>query len=122
MFIPHDPFLLLKKTVNVLVVDDDPGILDILEMHLSFFQIYSISRAASTAKAMMKIEESGSRFHVCVLDRGLYDVDGNEFYLMDKYRQKIPFIVITGRKDSEKAFECGEHGGKKVLSKGGPDF
>jgi response regulator RpfG family c-di-GMP phosphodiesterase len=81
-----------------------------------------IKRASSTAQAIKVIEKSDSRFHVCVMDRGLGDVEGNEFYLMDRYRKKIPFIIITGRIDTEKGFECSEHGGKKIFIKGEIDF
>src|SRR5271157_1116158 len=41
---------------------------------------------------------------------------------MDKFRKNFPFVVITGKHDSEKGFECAEHGAKMVLSKGRSDF
>jgi len=116
------PFSIFKNTVHVLAVDDDWRILDLIQAYLESFHLYIVDRASRTADAIKVIEKSNSRYHVCVMDRGLGDVEGNEFYLMDRYRQKMPIIVITGRKDSEKAFECGEHGGKKVVAKGENNF
>jgi hypothetical protein len=68
------------------------------------------------------LSRSNERYHVCILDRCLNDVQNDEFYLMDKFRKDMPFITITARHDSEKGFECAKHGAKVVLSKDRPDF
>jgi|GEM_PF-2848417 CheY-like chemotaxis protein len=115
-------FTLLKDSVRVLVVDDEPLMRVLACDNLGAFPIYSITVASSTAEAVAVLDETRRRFHVCVMDRGLCDVQSNEFYLLDAYKEKMPFIVITAREDTEKGFECCQRGAKHVISKGSPGF
>ncbi len=118
----NDLFSLLRNTVRVLIVDDEPAVLRTSRDNFVFFPIYRVSTADSTSEALSILEEGGARVHVCIMDRGMCDVQGNEFHLLDTYRNKMPFVVITGRENTEKGFECGTHGAKRVISKGTPDF
>jgi len=116
------PFSLLKESVNVIVVDDRPDIFKFIKDFLSPFKIYSLSTASCTGDALELIEKSEKRFHVCLFDLGLDDVNRNEFVLLDKYARTIPFIITSATEDTEKAFECKKRGAKAFVRKGSEDF
>jgi CheY-like chemotaxis protein len=111
-----------RNTVNVLVVDDESEILQTIKELLDLFGVYNVTTAANTKQALEKISRNQSRFHACALDLCLADVEKNEYYLMDKYGKTIPFIVISGRQDTEKGIECGRRGAKAFASKGKQSF
>jgi CheY-like chemotaxis protein len=117
-----NPFSFLNQTVNVLVVDDDPGIIFWLGEMLESLGLYTVSCASSAVEAVTIIETSKKRYHTCVSDLGIDDVEHDEFYLMDRYRKKMPFIVITARSDTEKGFKCGSNGVKETLVKNARNF
>jgi CheY-like chemotaxis protein len=118
----NNPFKVLKQTVNVLVVDDMPEFWTSVKGLLDLFGIYYVHTAESTREALAIIKNSGKRFHACVLDRGMNDVERNEFYLIDKFGKTIPFIIMTARDDTEKTFECGRRGAKAFIRKDSQKF
>lgn len=117
-----NPFSVLEKTVNVLVVDDEPVILTMLERVLSEFGIYSVQIAESTKKALETIEQFPKRFHACLFDLGVNDVERNEFHLLDRFGKTIPFIIISATADTEKSFECKNRGAKAFVKKASEMF
>jgi CheY-like chemotaxis protein len=119
---PSNPFPFLKQTVNILLVDDSPLITSWISGMLELLDLYYISVASSTAEAVTILETGEKRYHVCVVDLGMSDVENNEFYLMDNYGKKMPFIVITARSDTERGFKCGSRGVKEILLKDSRDF
>jgi CheY-like chemotaxis protein len=118
----NNPFTIFKHTVNVLVVEDEPEFWTSVKGLLELFDIYSVHIAESTGEALEIIKNSGKRFHACVLDRGMNDVDRNEFHLIDKFGKTIPFIIMSARDDNEKTFECARRGAKAYIRKGVPEF
>lgn len=112
-----NPFTPLRRTVKVLVVDDMPELLCTMDAMLDIFQIYSVHTADSTRRALEIIANSKERFHACLFDLGMSDVERNEFHLLDKFGTTIPFIVTTGMDDIEKAFECERRGAKAIIKK-----
>lgn len=114
------PFYFLEKTVNALLVDDDPGILSMLVETVAPLRLYNINTATSTRKAQPFLEPGG-RIHMCVLDLGLADVRDDEFYLLKSYSKLVPFVVLTGALSAGKGFAAGQLGAKDVIQKG-PGF
>jgi response regulator RpfG family c-di-GMP phosphodiesterase len=123
-----DPLLLAqrnsiyKSAINVLVVDDFPPILETIREYFQGFGIYKMVTASSTGEAEKILSGNDIRFHSCLFDLGMKDVENNEFYLLDKYANKIPFIVISYRKDLETGFACKSRGARAILAKGSCDF
>jgi CheY-like chemotaxis protein len=117
-----NPFSFLNKTVNVLIADDSSAIVAMLEGMLDIRELYSVSSAGSTAEALALLETDKKRYHVCLFDLGLDDIEHNEFYLLDQYRKTLPFIIISCREELEKGFECSRHGAKTIIRKASPDF
>ena len=111
-----------KKTVNVLLVDDLPVINIFIKELLDPLTIYSLSWAANTREALDIIEKKDRRFHVCLFDLGLDDVDNNELHLLDKFGKHIPFIITSIREDPEKSFLTKERGARAFVKKGTKNF
>lgn len=118
----ENPFSFLKGSVNILLVDDMPEVISGIVGMLELYDLYFVSTAQSSAEASRIIELSEKRYHVCVEDLGMDDINHNEFYLVEKYGRRIPFVVLTARSDTEKGFACGIQGVKETFHKGGPDL
>jgi DNA-binding NarL/FixJ family response regulator len=122
MAFSQTPFSLFEKTINVLVVDDLPVSISLIEEFLNPFKIYRILSVSSTKDALDVIRNRTPRFHVCLFDLGMNDVENNEFYLLDKFGKKFPFIIMSAQSDTEKAFEAKQHGAMAYIRKGDKDF
>ncbi len=81
---------------EILIVDDDPAILDLLEQQV-ISQGYRIAKALDGQEAMERIHSK--RPDAGILDLVLPKVDGSEVILRmksDKVLTRIPIIVVTG--------------------------
>lgn len=117
-----NPFAILNRIVNVLVVDDIPEILCMVETMLDGFGIYSVHTAGSAKEAVDIVAQFPMRFHACLCDLGIRDMEQNEFYLLEKFGNTIPFIIISATEDTEKSFECKNRGAKTFVKKATPWF
>jgi FixJ family two-component response regulator len=119
------PFGFLDHTINLCMVDDEPLVLKTNLINMKRYPLYNIFTASSALEAK-KILTSGDRIHVCLMDLGLDDIDGDEFYLLKKYSPRTSFIVLTGDDSIHRGFQCGKHGSFSVIEKpvdfGGIDF
>jgi response regulator RpfG family c-di-GMP phosphodiesterase len=113
----NNPFTLLKHTINVLVVDDMPEFWTSVKGLLDLFGIYSVHIAETTREALEIITQCPKRFHACLFDLGVNDVERNEFYLLDKFGDTIPFTIMSATDDTEKSFECKNRGAKTFVKK-----
>ncbi len=111
-----------EKTVNILAVDDSPAHLEMVEALFDSFGIYKVTTAGSATAARERIAGSDSRFHACVLDLGINDIDKNEFFLLETFGRSIPFVMMSGRQDVDKVFECGKRGAKAFAPKATMEF
>jgi CheY-like chemotaxis protein len=118
----ENPFIILEKTINVLIVDDVPEISSFIANLLEVFSVYRVQIAERAADAAQMIESGTQRFHVCLCDRGINDVERNEFFLLEKYGKSIPFIMMTAREFSDETFEYGKKGARAYVRKGTPVF
>jgi len=105
-----------ERSIEVLIVDDDPCILDLHEECLSRYKMYSVSKA-SCAKEANEIFLSKRRIHVCLLDLGITDMDRDEYYLLKKFSLKTSFIVVTGRDSLEEGFKARNLGAYAAIKK-----
>jgi CheY-like chemotaxis protein len=109
-------FDFLNKTITVLVVDDEPCHLDFYEDFISGHPIYKIIKAPNAQTAENALH-SGVPIHICILDFGIDDINNDECYLLKKYSRQIPFVVISGSADIERAFEASKLGAAGLLAK-----
>jgi CheY-like chemotaxis protein len=110
------PYSFLSGSMQICMVDDDPIILNAYAKVLHSYPLYTITTSTSATSANA-IFSSNRRFHVCIMDLGLVDIDNNEFYLINKFSPRISFIVLTGNNSIQRGFQCGKQGSFSVFSK-----
>jgi CheY-like chemotaxis protein len=110
-------FSFLDKTINILIADDEPVILQMLSDVMEEKTLYNVF-STKNAKEARDIITSGTRIHVCILDLGLRDVKNDEFYLLKTFAPFISFLVHTGSCEPIKGFKCKELGAKYLIDKG----
>lgn len=93
--------------MNVLIVDDEPAILDIVEAYLTI-QNYQVSRALTGAEALEKF--ANSQPDLVILDLMLPDRSGTEICQLIRQESTIPIIMLTA-KSSEKDVVTGLRAG-----------
>lgn len=110
----------LDGCLNLLLLEDDPGYQDLILELLEPVKIFTCHKASSTSKALQYINGT-SRIHICILDLGISDYAGDEFFILRNYADSIPSIVLTGSQSPGKGAACIQLGAKTVMEKG-PGF
>lgn len=106
----------LKRSVSILVVDDEPNLLDFYEEMISGHPLYNVVKA-STAGQAEQIIKSNAHIHLSILDFGIDDIGSDEYYLLRKFSQNLPFVIISGSADMERAFEASTLGAANLIAK-----
>jgi two-component system OmpR family response regulator len=102
----------LEEQVRVLVVDDEPNIVDVISMALRF-EGFDVESAATGAEAIAAV--AARRPQLLVLDVMLPDIDGFEVAKrLASARADVPIIFLTARDSTEDVV----HG----LTVGGDDY
>ncbi|WP_022666422.1 response regulator [Desulfospira joergensenii] len=87
-----------KKNIEVLLVDDEKGFLDVLSNRLSRRSIQA-TKAYSGTQAIQILRKKD--FHVIVLDLKMEDMDGIEVLkIMKTMAPELPVIILTGHGSS----------------------
>jgi len=79
-----------KNEINVLIVDDEEGILDALKMHLEM-DGYLVDTASSAVDAVTKVENAKS-IHILLTDINMPKMDGIE--LLEKVKAISPTTIV----------------------------
>lgn len=103
--------------INLLVVDDDHSLLGLVKDIFSSIPLYTIHSATSYGEAFQLLR-SGKRFHVCILDLGIYDIDNDEYILLKQYAHHCSIIILTGSRSPAKGAMCIQLGARAVIEKG----
>jgi signal transduction histidine kinase/CheY-like chemotaxis protein len=83
-----------KSSLNVLVVDDEPRILEVVSAYLRF-DGHSVSTAASGREALEKFRRN--QFDLVVLDRVMPEMSGDQTArFIKQLNQETPVIMLTG--------------------------
>jgi CheY-like chemotaxis protein len=116
---PAVPYSFLNDLLNILIVDDDAddrqSLLDLLRPASCF----TIHTATSTGEALTLLR-GGRRFHCCITELGLDDVESDEFYIVRHYAQHSSVIIRTGAASAHKGATCAYLGARGVLDKESP--
>jgi CheY-like chemotaxis protein len=110
------PFYFLDKTVNILLVDDDPGVRALVQEVLKPVGLYQVHTASSSREAEECLKQP-ERTHVCVLDLGLSDRENDEFYLLRRFGKRVSFVVFTGSTSPAKGFAVRALGAREIVEK-----
>ncbi len=111
------PYDFLNKTLNLLFIEDNNEFKDFILDLFEPVHLYTISTASSNTEAL-KYLRSGLRFHACILDLGMNDIENDEFYILRQYAYHCPIIVLTGSSSPNKGATCIQLGARAVLEKG----
>jgi len=107
-----------KTPIQVLHVDDEPGLLKALKQILEMQGPFQVETASSVEEAMERMKKKA--FDVIVSDYVMPREDGLQF--LKELREKdsrIPFIIFTGKGREEVAIKALNLGADQYLNKGG---
>jgi two-component system OmpR family response regulator len=100
---------------RVLVVDDEPNIVDVITMALRF-QGFAVESASSGAEALAAVESF--RPHIMVLDVMLGDMEGFEVARrLGAQRSRVPILFLTARDATEDKIRGLTLGGDDYVTK-----
>lgn len=101
-------------SAHLLVVEDDPALLSILEASISFGGFTNqAARSGHEALAMFK----GGRFDGILMDLGLPDFDGGDLLRTFRSTSNIPIIVVSGRGTERDKIEALDMGADDFVAK-----
>ena len=109
-----EPYNFLNGCLNLLLLEDDPGYQDLILEFLEPVKIFVFRKASTTSSAMQFINNN-QKFHLCILDLGISDYAGDEFFILRNYGL-YPLYCLTGSKPGKGAV-CIQLG-KMVMEKG----
>jgi CheY-like chemotaxis protein len=108
-------FSFLERSVKILIVDDEPGLVAVYLEHLNAYPLYEAHSVGSARQAERFL--SSKNCHVCLLDLGMNDIDNDEYYLIKKYSPKTSFMVVSARDSLEKGFQAKSCGAFAAVKK-----
>ena len=111
---------LKQATFNVLAVDDEPGVLELLETGLSAFKNCHVTEAGSASEALWKIKTSKAPFDCILLDIQMPGTNGIQ--LLRKIRSlpdnsETPVIMLTAMSDRQHVEDAFAEGAFDYITK-----
>lgn len=115
MHINSNLYSLFKERIHLLIIDDDPVVIDILTSLFSS-SLFNISSGSSVEEAFRIIDTANHPWHCWILDIAMTEArDGLK--ILKKYRT-FPFtIMLSGLGSMNAASEAIENGAMKVFDK-----
>lgn len=105
---------------DVLVVDDEEGILEATKDYLDLNGTFRIDTATSAKEGLKLIAKK--QYDVIVSDYQMDEMNGIEFLkVLRKAGDRVPFILFTGHSHREVAFEALNCGANFLVIKGGEE-
>jgi PAS domain S-box-containing protein len=105
---------------DILVVDDEEGILETTKEYLDLSGTFRIDTATSAKEGLRLI--SRKQYDVIVSDYQMAEMNGIEFLkVLRSSGDHVPFILFAGRCDREVAFEALNCGANFLVIKGGEE-
>lgn len=102
--------------IRVLMVDDDPAILDIAKIFLGRSEDIQVDGVASALEAVARLKDG--RYDVIVSDYVMPEMDGISFLKAVRSRDpEVPFILFTGKGREEVVIEALNNGADYYLQK-----
>jgi two-component system KDP operon response regulator KdpE len=101
-------------SARILLVEDDPALLNILQASMSYggFQSESVSSGAAALEAFR-----ARPFDAVLVDLGLPDLDGGEVLKSLRELSDVPIIVVSGRLSEEDKIRALDQGADDFVSK-----
>ncbi|WP_054875936.1 response regulator transcription factor [Oxobacter pfennigii] len=102
------------KTHSILVVDDDPDIVEIISLYLTNAG-YQVSTASTSTEALKKIQETD--FDLIILDVILPDFDGTDLCEQIRLSLSCPVLFISCMDDEQHILHALRIGGDDYIRK-----
>ncbi|TAJ45679.1 PAS domain S-box protein [Methanofollis fontis] len=104
--------------ISVLLIDDDPMILDVTSLYLRKGHEFAVTTCLSAHEALDVL--SGQSFDAIISDYEMPEMDGIEFLKVIRAGgNNAPFIIFTGRGREDVVIEALNNGANFYLQKGG---
>lgn len=104
--------------IHVLVIDDDPYIIELVVALLRDIGVREIRRADSVISALEKFSEKGTRIRLIVCDWMMPGMEGIEFLRqVRKIDVEVPFLMLTAKSTQESVKEARELGVTQYIAK-----
>lgn len=110
---------MLNRPLHILVVDDNPGDLFLVEelLHDTKLDIHAIEKAGTAAAAIEVLQQSN--IDLVLLDLSLPETFGIETFLqVNQFAGAIPVVILSGLSDTTTATEAISLGAQDFLLKG----
>lgn len=98
----------------ILVVDDDPEILEIIRLLLSL-EKYTVLTASTGMEGISKARENN--IDLIVLDLNLPDVEGQQICRLIRKEKDVPILILSARDNVSDKVICLEYGADDYLTK-----
>jgi DNA-binding NtrC family response regulator len=106
----------MKKTIQVLLVDDDPNVIDSYSTMLRSSNIKNIAGLTDSREVMQFLNEH--EVHAVILDLMMDNISGRQLLQeISQQFQHLPVIIITAMNDLQIAVECMKSGAFDYLVK-----
>jgi len=107
-----------KQPIHVLLVDDEPSLLDVTKEFLEQQgESFQVDTAPSAEEALQRLSEED--YDVVVSDYKMHEMNGLEFLShLRKKDRKTPFILLTGRGGEEIAAVALREGANDYIIRG----
>ena len=106
--------------IRVLLVDDDPTLLELTRIFLERSVDIAVDAVGSALEALLRLEGVASPYDVVISDYAMPEMDGITFLKAVRGRKlDIPFILFTGKSREEVVIEALNSGADYYIQKGG---
>jgi CheY-like chemotaxis protein len=114
--IPQSHVSFLERTIELLIVDGVSVECSAYYDFLKSYKLYNVTRV-STAQEASALIMSKKRFHVCLTDLEICDINGDEYYLLKQFSSRLPFIIMTDKDSLKLGFEIRKLGAFEAIKK-----
>ncbi len=114
--IPGSHISFLERTIELLIVDGISVECNACHDFLKSYKLYNVT-CVSTAKEANALLMSKKRFHVCLTDLGICDINNDEYYLLKKFSSRLPFIIMADKDSLKLGFEIRKLGAFGAIKK-----
>lgn len=101
-------------SINILVIDDEPGICQLLAATLQQHD-YHVTIANNAKQALSQLNHKAP--DIVILDLGLPDMDGQELLRVLRQWSHIPIVILSARHDEQEKVTALNNGADDYLSK-----
>ncbi len=106
------------KVLQVLVIDDDPIILELVEIVLTQIGVGEVLKATNVQSALVSFSDKGNTTDLIICDWVMPGISGLRFLeLVREINTSVPFLMLTSKADESSVLEAQEIGVTRYVIK-----